>query len=144
VVLVSLGTGEHTHPRTFDEIKDWGLVAWARPILDVVFDGASDAVNYQLTRVLPPDRYWRFQVELNPGHRGFEQALQIAYGLAEDGLTNDKGIPKNLVQAAVLMELGETRVVGPIRMLVPLLKVLARWGRRRGVDAALVERYVRY
>jgi len=64
VVLVSLGTGEHTHPRTFDEIKDWGLVAWARPILDVVFDGASDAVNYQLTRVLPPDRYWRFQVEL--------------------------------------------------------------------------------
>jgi len=90
------------------------------------------------------DEMVRFQVELNPGHRGFEQALQIAYGLAEDGLTNDKGIPKNLVQAAVLMELGETRVVGPIRMLVPLLKVLARWGRRRGVDAALVERYVRY
>jgi hypothetical protein len=27
---------------------------------------------------------------------------------------------------------------------VPLLKLLARWGRRRGVDAALVERYVRY
>jgi patatin-like phospholipase/acyl hydrolase len=64
VVLVSLGTGEHTDPRSFGEIKDWGLVAWARPILDVVFDGASDAVNYQLKRVLPPDSYWRFQVEL--------------------------------------------------------------------------------
>ena len=64
VVLVSLGTGEHTHPRTFDEIKDWGLVAWARPILDVVFDGVSDAVNYQLERVLSPDRYLRLQVEL--------------------------------------------------------------------------------
>jgi len=64
VVLVSLGTGERTHQRSFDEIKDWGLVAWARPILDVVFDGASDAVNYQVKRVLPPDRYWRFQVEL--------------------------------------------------------------------------------
>ena len=64
VVLVSLGTGERTHKRSFDEIKDWGLVAWARPILDVVFDGASDAVNYQVKRVLPPDRYWRFQVEL--------------------------------------------------------------------------------
>jgi patatin-like phospholipase/acyl hydrolase len=64
VVLVSLGTGERTHQRDFDEIKDWGLVGWARPILDVVFDGASDAVQYQLKRVLPPDRYWRFQVEL--------------------------------------------------------------------------------
>jgi patatin-like phospholipase/acyl hydrolase len=64
VVLVSLGTGERTHQRSFDEIKDWGLVAWARPILDVVFDGASDAVHYQLRRVLPSDRYWRFQVEL--------------------------------------------------------------------------------
>src|SRR5215212_3356763 len=64
VVLVSLGTGERTHQRDFDEIKDWGLVNWARPILDVVFDGASDAVNYQLKRVLAADRYWRFQVEL--------------------------------------------------------------------------------
>jgi patatin-like phospholipase/acyl hydrolase len=64
VVLVSLGTGERTHQRSFDEIKDWGLVAWARPILDVVFDGVSDAVHYQLKRVLPGDRYWRFQVEL--------------------------------------------------------------------------------
>ena len=36
------------------------------------------------------------------------------------------------------------RVAGPLRLLVPLLKLLARWGRRRGADAALVERYVRY
>ena len=64
VVLISLGTGERTHQRDFDEIKDWGLAHWARPILDVVFDGVSDAVNYQLKRVLPADRYWRFQVEL--------------------------------------------------------------------------------
>jgi patatin-like phospholipase/acyl hydrolase len=64
VMLVSLGTGERTHKRSFDEIKNWGLADWARPILDVVFDGVSDAVNYQLKRVLPDERYWRFQVEL--------------------------------------------------------------------------------
>jgi patatin-like phospholipase/acyl hydrolase len=65
VVVVSLGTGQRTHQRSFDEIKDWGLAAWARPILDVVFDGVSDAVDYQLDRVLTADRYWRFQVELS-------------------------------------------------------------------------------
>src|SRR5436190_21163691 len=86
----------------------------------------------------------RFQVELAPGHRGFEQALQIGYGLAQDGLTNDKGIPKNVVHAALLMQMGEMRVSGPMRALTPLLGALARWARHRGTDAALVERYVRY
>jgi patatin-like phospholipase/acyl hydrolase len=64
VVLLSLGTGERTHRRSFDEIKDWGLARWARPILDVVFDGASDAVHYQLEHVLGTERYWRLQTEL--------------------------------------------------------------------------------
>ena len=64
VVLLSLGTGQRTHKRSFEEIKDWGLAAWARPILEVVFDGVSDAVDYQLERVLTKERYWRLQAEL--------------------------------------------------------------------------------
>jgi uncharacterized protein len=64
VVLLSLGCGQRTETHSFDQVKDWGLAAWARPILDVVFDGVSDAVNYQLERVLAPDRYWRLQPEL--------------------------------------------------------------------------------
>jgi quercetin dioxygenase-like cupin family protein len=86
----------------------------------------------------------RFEVELTPGHRGFEKALQIGYGLAQDGRTNRSGVPRNLVHAAVLADMAEIRVVGVMRMLTPVLKLLARWGRRHGVDAALVERYVRY
>jgi patatin-like phospholipase/acyl hydrolase len=64
IVLLSLGTGERTRKRRFADIDDWGLVEWARPILDVVFDGSSDAVDYQLRHVLGEDRYWRLQVEL--------------------------------------------------------------------------------
>jgi len=64
VVLLSLGTGERTRRRSFADVKDWGLVEWARPILDVVFDGSSDAVDYQLRHVLGEERYWRLQVEL--------------------------------------------------------------------------------
>jgi uncharacterized protein len=64
VVLLSLGTGERTRRRSFADVKDWGLIEWARPILDVVFDGISDAVDYQLRHVLGDDRYWRLQVEL--------------------------------------------------------------------------------
>lgn len=64
VVLLSLGTGQRTRSRSFADVDDWGLVEWARPILDVVFDGISDAVDYQLRHVLAGDRYWRLQVEL--------------------------------------------------------------------------------
>src|ERR687894_611506 len=64
VVLLSLGTGQRTRSRRFADVDDWGLVEWARPILDVVFDGISDAVDYQLRHVLGTGRYWRLQVEL--------------------------------------------------------------------------------
>ena len=47
-VLVSLGTGEHTRPLPYEQVKDWGRLEWARPVLDVVFDGTADAVDFQL------------------------------------------------------------------------------------------------
>jgi patatin-like phospholipase/acyl hydrolase len=76
VVLLSLGCGQRTETHSFDEIKDWGLAAWARPILDVVFDGVSDAVNYQLERVLAPDRYWRLQPELTLASDALDDASE--------------------------------------------------------------------
>ncbi len=88
VKLVSLGTGERTTKRSFDEIKDWGLVEWARPILDVVFDGTSDAVDYQLRHILGEERYWRFQVELTRASDDLddasEQNLRRLRGHAEE------------------------------------------------------------
>ena len=67
VVLLSLGTGQLTRPLPYDDVKDWGLVEWARPILDVVFDGVSDTVDYQLDQLLGGGRYWRLQVALDGG-----------------------------------------------------------------------------
>ena len=65
VLLLSLGTGERTRQRPWSEVKDWGVAQWARPILDVVFDGVSDAVDYQLRHALGEGRYWRLQIELH-------------------------------------------------------------------------------
>jgi patatin-like phospholipase len=92
VVLLSLGTGERTHKRPFDEIKDWGLAAWARPILNVVFDGVSDAANYQLERVLTTERYYRFQVELTLASDDLDDA-------GEDNLRDLRRQAEELVRA---------------------------------------------
>src|SRR4051794_23270315 len=61
-VLASLGTGEHTRPLPFDKVKDWGALEWARPIIDVVFDGSADAVDAQLARLIEA-RYVRLQTQ---------------------------------------------------------------------------------
>jgi hypothetical protein len=74
VTLVSLGTGELTRRRPWEEIKDWGLAHWARPILDVVFDGISDAVDYQLRQALGDAGYLRLQVELTDASDDLDDA----------------------------------------------------------------------
>jgi uncharacterized protein len=62
--LVSLGTGQLTRPLHFEDVRGWGLIEWARPLIDVVFDGVSDATQYQLEQLLPVEDYTRFQTEL--------------------------------------------------------------------------------
>jgi hypothetical protein len=68
VLVFSLGTGEPTEGLPWKDAKDWGLVGWARPLLDVVFEGVSDTVGYQITQLCPPvdgkRRSFRLQVEL--------------------------------------------------------------------------------
>ena len=76
IALLSLGTGQRTRKRSFEEVRDWGLVEWAKPILDVVFDGASDAVDYQLRHVLDEKRYWRLQVELSRASDDLDDASE--------------------------------------------------------------------
>ena len=63
VTLVSLGTGEQTRPLPYDEVRGWGRLEWAEPILDVVFDGSADAVDLQLSALLE-DAYVRLQTPL--------------------------------------------------------------------------------
>jgi uncharacterized protein len=68
VMLVSLGTGELTRSLPYEEVKGWGLREWIwphTPILSVMFDGMSDAVDYQLNQVVTDGHYFRFQPKLD-------------------------------------------------------------------------------
>jgi predicted acylesterase/phospholipase RssA len=72
-VLASLGTGEHTRPLPFDKVEDWGALEWARPIIDVVFDGSADAVDGQLARLVD-GRYVRLQTRLDEASDDLDDA----------------------------------------------------------------------
>lgn len=72
-VVVSLGTGQLTRRIPFDDAKEWGKVQWALPILSVVFDGVSDAVDYQLRQILD-ERFFRFQTTLDTANDDMDDA----------------------------------------------------------------------
>ncbi|HEY5956719.1 MAG TPA: patatin-like phospholipase family protein [Polyangiaceae bacterium] len=73
IQMVSIGTGGLCRPITYDRAKNWGLVGWARPILDVVFDGVSDTVDFQAGQLLGPD-FYRFQARLDDGSDDLDDA----------------------------------------------------------------------
>jgi mannose-6-phosphate isomerase-like protein (cupin superfamily) len=86
-------------------------------------------------------RFWNsstepviFEVEIRPA-RNFEKALRAQFGLAEDGKTNDKAIPKNIFELALIYELSESYIVGmPLFLQKGIFGALARIARWRGYD----------
>jgi patatin-like phospholipase/acyl hydrolase len=73
MIVVSLGTGELCRPILHSEASGWGLASWARPVLDVMFDGTSDVVDHQLGQLLG-GAYHRFQVRLDEGMDDLDDA----------------------------------------------------------------------
>jgi hypothetical protein len=61
-------------------VKGWGEASWARPILDVAFDGNSDTVDFQLRQLLPDvdglPRYYRFQIRLDGASDAMDDASE--------------------------------------------------------------------
>ncbi|MFN6567285.1 patatin-like phospholipase family protein [Dendronalium sp. ChiSLP03b] len=71
ILVVSLGTGSLTSAYPYNEVKNWGLLQWGRPLLNIVFDGGSEVVAGELERLFEPSdqeaksSYYRFQIFLD-------------------------------------------------------------------------------
>ena len=104
VRVLSLGCGRITRPIKHEDAKDWGLVEWVRPLIDVVFDGVSAAVSYQLDQLLG-ERHHRFQVTLDRASDDLDDASErnldlLAEQAAE--LVNDRSDDLDRVVEALL------------------------------------------
>jgi patatin-like phospholipase/acyl hydrolase len=98
-LVVSLGTGELTRTIPYDEAKSWGVAGWARPMLGVMFHGASATVDYQMEQILPSlgtdRRYYRFECRLDTGNDDMDDAsttnLHALMTLAENMIATNDG-----------------------------------------------------
>ena len=71
--MLSLGTGQVTLPYKYEEAREWGLAKWLRPCLDILSQGVSETVDYQMQYVLPPGKdgtpyYLRISPEIPEKH----------------------------------------------------------------------------
>lgn len=85
-----------------------------------------------------------FRVELRPGSPGFEKSLQVGYGLARDGETNNKGFPNDRLALAWLFEISESNLPGWMSVFEFILRKQAKKAKARGLDKALTDKYVKF
>jgi quercetin dioxygenase-like cupin family protein len=108
-----------------------GQSVTALPNINHRFFNASDAVA-------------KFRVELRPASKGFEQSLQIGYGLARDGEVRSNGFPKDNLTLAWLFDISESNLPGWMSFFEFILRRQAQKARKRGLDKMLIEKYVRF
>ncbi len=65
IIVASFGTGQHIKQIGAKQVKQWGALEWLSPrqdlpLLDVLFDGAGDAVCYIAEQIIG-NTYFRFQ-----------------------------------------------------------------------------------
>lgn len=67
MMIVSLGTGQVKKPYPFNKAKDWGMIEWIKPLIDIMMSGASETVDYQLKQIYDavgsPGQYLRITPE---------------------------------------------------------------------------------
>jgi len=140
------GTPPHRH-RTYEErfhVNEGTLVVEVDGIEHVLGPGGSACapagsvhrfVNHSVARA-------SFDVELRPGHAGFEQALRVTYALAAEGRVDRRSRPRNPLHAAVLLRWSEMGLPGKQAALDRPLRALARIARLCGVERRLQRRYL--
>lgn len=71
MAILSLGTGFSKKSYDYNQAKDWGLVGWVKPLIDIMMSGVAEVVDYQLKQIYDavgaPKQYVRINTELPIG-----------------------------------------------------------------------------
>jgi uncharacterized protein len=64
ITVLSIGTGDRTRVIPYEQARNWGLLQWAQPLVDILFDGSSDIYEYISDQMLH-QRLLRLQFKLD-------------------------------------------------------------------------------
>lgn len=83
----------------------------------------------------------KFRITFAPGHLGMENFIKIIYSLAQDGLTDEKGKPKNFSHLASILVMSDSNASGIMSLLSPVIRMVARRARKNGTEKWLLDKY---
>lgn len=68
MVILSLGTGYSKKEYDYQKAKDWGMIEWVKPLIDIMMSGVSEVVDFQLKQMFEAvgakGQYFRINTEL--------------------------------------------------------------------------------
>jgi patatin-like phospholipase/acyl hydrolase len=93
IKVISIGTGELVREISYEDAKDWGKLGWMLPSMSCMFDGMSDASDYQMKQLLG-DNYIRLQTKLEYGSDDMDNAskgnIKLLMQEAEDLIADNQ------------------------------------------------------
>lgn len=140
------GNGMHYHidfDEAFEVIEGTLGIQLGKQVLHLQPGQSAVAMRNEVHRFYNPSptEPVKFLCTITPAMQ-FEQLLRIAYGLANDGLTNKKGMPA-ILPLSIMFQKGGTYLPNlPTRVQQAIFGFIARIAKRRGVDRALEKYYL--
>lgn len=108
MAILSLGTGRTHRSYPHEEAKDWGLISWIQPLIDIMMDGVSETVDYQIKRIYEttdvPHQYLRISPDLDRASPDLDDTRpENLRALKEAGVRSAQGHYQRLSEFAQLL-----------------------------------------
>lgn len=113
--IVSLGTGKEKKKYNYKKAGKWGLIGWARPVVDVLLSSSAEVVDYQMQKLFEAsgchDCYVRVDPELGKAKSEMDNASDENINHLKDAgycyIKDHAEILDDIIDRLIINELGE-------------------------------------
>lgn len=92
MMILSLGTGKDLRSYSYAEVKDWGKLGWAAPVIDIGLEGGPQMTEYHMNSIASTVRgsqFYRIQPQLYSAAKELDNATpENLEALREAGIRN--------------------------------------------------------
>ena len=77
--ILSIGNGGSAKMRfTYDKVRNWGVIGWVKPLINIMMSGVDQTVHYQLKQIFKSvdkeENYVRIEPDINDANRDMDDA----------------------------------------------------------------------